>query len=65
MSRAEVKGLIFGFFFGLFLVWWNWPEGAQFTDGRIARSAGSVFGAMLLCWFIARLIRKGERGSND
>lgn len=62
MNRTEVKGLIFGFFFGLLLLWWSWPEGAQFTSERIPRALGSVLGTMALCWFIARLIRKGEPG---
>jgi hypothetical protein len=62
MNRTEIKGLVFGFFFGLFLLWWNWPEGVQFTDAQVARAAGQVLGTMALCWFIARLIRNGERG---
>lgn len=61
MNRTEAKGLVFGFFLGLFLLWWNWPDGAHFTDTQLARSAGYILGTMLACWIIARMIRKGNR----
>lgn len=62
MNRTEVKGLAFGFLFGLFLLWWNWPEGQQIADLDIARTGGYIIGVMFVVWFTARLIRKGERG---
>lgn len=61
MSGAEVKGLVFGFFLGLFQSWYRLPEGGCLTDLSIADVGAFVLGSMAICWFIGRLIHKGDR----
>ena len=56
MSQTLRNGLIIGIALGLAIAWSNWPQGAEATDARIARSVGQVIGATAMVLLVALLI---------
>ncbi len=58
MNRAERNGIIVGLALGTYVIIQNWPFGVEASQSNYVRAAGQMFGAVLICWFIGRLIGK-------